>query len=146
MADEGFAGKIGSLLKWLITSQWKSAFRDELSLACQWMEGDTPAVSLMGVFWCQELAVESKPLTMQDIVEVYVQWIQEQGVEPDVAMVDEFTQIAQDPGRVRELEALITPMYPQLKPARIAKAAKQIYADGVAELPVPYVAKNIPER
>jgi hypothetical protein len=139
--DEATAGKIGTLLKWLIKNQWGSAFGQEVELLGQWMEGDTPAVSILGVFWRRENALELKKVTEADVLGMLAQRMPE--------VTDETLQYVQDllmfSEREPELIQLVLGLFPEVTEKRARRIARDLYRSGEAEFPSPYVRYNVPE-
>jgi hypothetical protein len=147
-ADEAFAGRIGNLVKWLIKNQWGPDYMTELELLANWMEGDTPALSMLGVFWSTELAVESREVSSQTVLEQYIEAVAPQiGEAPDILeqAAAEMQAVFMDPNRIEEAAALLTGLYPNLTPKAARRAVRDIAEKGAAKLPVPYVRRNIPE-
>jgi hypothetical protein len=145
--DESFAARITMLVKWLIKSQWGPDYLTELELLSQWMEGDTPAVSELGVFWRQELAVENREVTRETIMAEYLERLAP-AMEDEAAadgVLQELQALLMNPSRIDEVTAILEALYPNLIGRRAKTAAKRLLEDGYVDVPVPYVRRNIPE-
>jgi hypothetical protein len=146
--DARQAAAISNLLRWLVNNQWGEAYRAELELLGQWMEGDTPAVAICGVWWKRELAVQPREVTLEDVMEAYRERLEamaEETGEDVEGAAEELVDVMTSPGRQEEFEALLTGLYPQFDAKRIRKAVRELQEDGTTELPMPYVCGNYPE-
>lgn len=148
-SDNSQSRKMQAVLRWLRKSQWGDAYRREIELAAQWMEGDTPAISLMGVFWAEEKAVELREISTAELlnqyIELVVQQAQAQGEQLDPALANDYIDILQNPARSEEAAAMVSTLYPELKPARVTQVVKDLYLNGTAQFPVSYTRKKFPE-
>ncbi len=145
--DEGFAARITMLVKWLIKSQWGPDYLTELELLSQWMEGDTPAVSVLGVFWRQELAVENREVTRETIMADFLRMMEPAGMDEasvDAALAD-LQMMLMSAARMDEVSGVLEALYPNLAGRRARTAAKRLIDTGSVDVPVPYVRRNIPE-
>jgi hypothetical protein len=145
--DEAFAGRIGMLVKWLIKSQWGPDYLAELELLSQWMEGDTPALAVLGVFWREEMAVENREVTRESIMAQYMELAAPALQNEDAinAAMMELQALLTDPNRGEEIQTILTGLYPNLTGRRAKDAVQELTAAGKVNVPVPYVRRNIPE-
>jgi hypothetical protein len=142
--DDGFAGRMTHLLRWLIRNQWGDQYRRELELAAQWMEGDTPALSFLGVFWQQERALENRTITKPDLLGLYLDFLRQQGQEVDPDTINELVEIVENPAREEDLAGLISGLHPNLTQRRVNAVIKGLQENGEAQFPVEYVRVNLP--
>lgn len=145
--DEALAGRIGMLVKWLIKSQWGPDYLQELELLAQWMEGDTPAVAVLGVFWTEEHAVENRQVTRESIMAEYLQRLAPALTDPATmeAAAGDLQQLLMDPARTEEVQGILTALYPNLTGRRARQATAELISEGEVDVPVPYVRRRIPE-
>ncbi len=144
--DEAVAGKIGTMLKYVIHTIWGREYRRNLEVIANYMEADYPAAGLMEVYWHRERGLRYETIDAYGLIQLYYQFAQSM---PEEANSDEFMEdlfdIVENPARAEDLKGLIQAVHPTLKASRLNKLAKQFYAEGIAEFPVPYIKENNPQ-
>jgi len=136
--DDGFAGRMGTLAKWLVRSQWGAEYGRQIELLAQYMEGDQPGAAVMMVDWSREIALEMREATQEDVIMLAVQF----GAAPEDAA--DLADIVRNPGRVDELAAMLKMMAPGAREKTLKKAAAELQAFGKATFPAPYMRINMP--
>lgn len=139
--DENKAGKIWAMLKWLKDNKWGSDFRDQIELLCQYVEGDTPAAALLWVDWVREKGVQLQDIDSDGLVTLLTDEMGE--AMTDDLLVDTFKML-NDPLRQSELVALLIKTFPNLSRGTANKIAISLRENNKAEIPLPYLKKNIP--
>lgn len=139
--DEGRAGKLTTLVRWLIKNQWGNDYRSELELLAQWMEGDTPGLAVLGVFWHEERALSRKTVTREDVLAELMggqEAGQEMAGEPappdpmELAMLFELTEMRDT------LAAILMGLYPTLTRKQAKRTANALQTEGEADIPAEY--------
>lgn len=141
--DGARAAKMRTLLRYYITAKWKDYDR-QLELAAQYLEGDSPGVAIMGVYWKRERALRNSTVTPEDIALIYMNSMQEAGQQMDEGMVDYLMEILGDEAFSDELAGIVNAIHPQMKMSRVNKVVKALYTEGEAEFPEPYMRVNMP--
>jgi hypothetical protein len=139
--DTNAAARIETLIQWLIRNQWGSDYRRQCKLLAWWQEVDTPAGSVCMVDWEREFSIRLTRVTPEDVIGLYLAQVGQQATEEDAASA---AQIVYNWGREADLVALLQSLYPDMRPARAKKAAKQLYEEGEAEIPEKYAKVNMP--
>jgi len=142
-SDGGRAGKLRTLLRYLIRNLWDD-YERQISLIGQYMEGDDPGVGVMGVYWRRERALKSSVIVPEDLILIYVQAMQEAGLEINEEQVDYLIGLFESEENAEELKELVRFIHPQMERQRVNKVVKELYADGEAEFPEPYIRENTP--
>ena len=140
--DMRTAGKIGNLLRWLIKTQWKMDYRRECELLAQYVEGDSPGVGLMMVWWHEGTCLERRKLSAAELVQTLAEYAAE---DLDEETLSDWMMIASDPKRIVELKELIGSLFPHLNERRLGDIAKALYADGEGYFPMPYSKNPMPK-
>lgn len=143
--DGRSAGKVETLLKWLIRNQWGSKFRRTVELLAQYMLGDSPGGAVMGVVWRSERALQPKRVTRDMLLDEYANALAGLGVEITEDGLAAAAAIMEDPRRREEVKDIIRAMLPHLKERRVSELARRLNEDGEAVIPVPYVKPGLPE-
>jgi hypothetical protein len=140
-SDDGLAGKLSILLRWLIRSKWGAEYRRTTELLAQYCEGDSPAAAVAFVDWHAERALEKRTITAQDLILLFAQWA------PNVteAMIAELADVVTNPLRIDELTAMVGQIVPGMRIKRMRDIAQQILETGTAEFPAPYYRENGPK-
>lgn len=140
-SDTGGASRIETLIGWLIRNQWGSDFRRQIELLAWWQEVDSPAGAICMVDWEREFSIRMTKATPDELVGLYLAAIGPQATDADGA---DAAQIVYSRLREPDLIAMLQALYPDLRPARAAKAARQIYDERQAEIPEKYARVNMP--
>lgn len=144
--DEALAGKIGTLVKYVIRNVWGRQYRRNLEIISNYMEADYPAAGLMEVYWRRERGIRYETIDAYSLVNIYYQFAQNLPEDANTdAFVDDLLDVVENPDRAEDLKQLIGMIHPHLKAGRLNKLVRQFYADGVAEFPVPYIRENSPQ-
>lgn len=140
MGDDDYAGRMQTLLKWVIKNHFGSDYRREIIKVAQFQEGDSPAVGFLGVWWKQEMATEMRDLTLQQLAQMLVQTYK---FTPDDLNV--LQQMLMNPDRDAESAQWLQAWQPDLEPDRAKDVVKQLREGGKATFPAPYMRVNLPE-
>lgn len=142
--DESEAGKVSSLVRWLVRNQWGQTYRKNLKLLARWSESDHPAACVCWVDWVTERALEVRRIDAQGLVDWAIEAAAANGTQIAEEDATRIIDLATDPMQIEELQKLMGTLAPQLSDGRIAKAAKELQDKGTTDLPVPYIRKEIP--
>lgn len=140
-SDAAAAGKIKTLIQWLVRNQWGAEWMRQVELAAQYQEGDSPGAAIMWVDWVQERALELKEITPADLAAIVAEMVQGQ-LTPE--MQAEIVDVATNPARAEELQGVLAGVFPDLKPKRIKDVVEQLQTTGRAQFPAPYTRINMP--
>lgn len=143
--DEKAAGKIQTLVRWLIRNQWGSRYRRTIELLGQYMVGDSPGGAMLSVSWKQERMLESRKVTRDSLVETYASALMSLGVEVTEETLAAAAGIIADPARKEEVKDIIRAMLPHLKESRVTQLARALADEGEAMIPVPFTKPGLPE-
>lgn len=136
--DESFAGRMGTVMRWLIRSQWGAEYRRQTELLAQYQEGDSPAAAVALVDWVREVALEMRTVTQEDIILLAAQF----GAGPDDAA--DLADIVRNPGRAEELQGLLQLLTPSATKRTLKRAVEELQANGETTFPAPYIKKDMP--
>jgi len=139
--DHAKAAKVQTMLKWIIRNQLGRAYRRELEKLAQYVEGDAPAVAVMGVFWYQEAALRNRTITIDDIVLEFSRMFEGQLIQEDL---EDLVDLLTNPVREEDAVAFLRELIPILRESRAKKVLKSWRETGTAEFPEPYVRINCP--
>ena len=142
-STDGKAGGYNStLIKWLVKNQWGQKFKRQVELLGNYTYGDSPAGAILWVDWCEEMEVTMETLAVEEFLAKIVEVMPDEPTEEEgQILIDTLT----NPERAIDLRMLLKAHFPQLKPVRINKMVKQLYADGQAEFPLPRVKSAMPD-
>ncbi len=118
--------------------------RTELKRFLEYVHGDSPAASVMGVYWHQETGLRMEEVKLEDLVGLVVQELQKLGVSVSEPEEVELLALLQDASREAEALELFKKYFPRVKPGRAAKAVRQLRTEGVCSIPMPYIRANEP--
>ena len=138
--DGAFAGKMQTLLKWVISSKLGRNFWRELRKIARWEESDEPAGALLGVTWNYETKLERAQVTLDEVVQMFLSTITKptdptDQTDPTYVLMT----CLHDPQMTTQACELLAPLFPNLKPARLKKLVADLRKDNVAIYPKPYV-------
>jgi hypothetical protein len=153
--DERTAAKVSNLMKWLIRNQWGSRYRQELELLAQWMEGDSPALAVLAVWWEEETRLERRKITRDDMLGMLMPEAGRQESEvrdqesgeaqkTDPEMVAQMVDLLLNPLREAELAAMLGMLEPGIPAGRLKTMARELQMDGETVFPAPYTHGRIP--
>ena len=138
LENEDLGHRLSTLLKWFLKNKLGSQYFREIVKLAQYQEADSPAGAILGVWWEQEVQLEMKTLTTQQVAMT----LQQMGVDPS-ALAELEAQMLNPERDDETAEAL-----QQLVPHLTTKRAKQVVADlrdhGQAEFPSPYLKNDHP--
>lgn len=140
-SDANRAGKIKTLLRWMLYNQIGRNFLTELERVLNYAEGDAPATALMGVYWETETALRSETVTQEGLEQVLLGLAESQAVP--VENLQDVLDSFMDPTREMEAAAFLALMVPGVREERALEAVKGIREEGFARFPVPYVKRNM---
>ena len=139
------ASRVTTLLRWLRDTRLARELRHEAELAAQWMEGDDPGVSIVGVYWKQESAIERTEVDQAGLLaQMYPPEVL---ADPQMAQEAQiqFQDILFNPAREEEALTLLGQAYPSAKPPARRRALRELRETGRTLLPTPYVRENRPQ-
>jgi len=140
-ADGAKAGKIKTLVQWLVRNQWGLEWMRQVELLAQYQEGDSPGAAVCMVDWVQERALEVRAISAADLAGIVAEMVQQE-LTPE--MQGEIADLAVNPERAEELQMVLAGIFPAMKPPRIKAVIKQLHATGQATFPAPYTRVNMP--
>jgi hypothetical protein len=136
--DDGFAGRMGTLIRWLVRSQWGAEYRRQVELMAQYAEGDTPGAAVAMVDWVKEIALEIRTVTQEDVILLAAKF----GAGPEDAA--DLADIVRNPARLEELKGLLKMLAPSMTNKTLTKAAEELQAGMETTFPAPYLKVNMP--
>jgi len=141
--DERKAGKVHTLLNWIIRNKWGAHWRRTVELLAQYQTHDTPAGAVCMVDWVQERCLQSREVTAQDLAESFFEFYADgQPTEEDAA---ELLDMLSNPARMEDRVAFLLSMVSTIAPARARKMAEEIGETGRTTFPMPYLKANEPQ-
>lgn len=146
--DANFAGKLVTLLRWIIKNVWGDAYRRNNKLAANYLFGDSPAAAVAYVDWMFEEGLEYRTIRADEALAAIVQNAAAQGGSEDPLILEQimvqanimFTDPAQRDMLADALEAIL----PDVPRTRRRKVAKDLQENMEAQYPARYVRKNEP--
>jgi len=137
--NAGLGHKLGTVLNWMLANKLGADYVRELLRLASYEESDSPACAVLGVWWDQEPALESKTLTLQDLATLLVQTY---GLDPQAVAALE-AQLY-NPAKDRETADALQQVIEHLTPKRARTMVKELRTDGKAEYPSPYLRRDQP--
>lgn len=166
MPSGGWAAQLQMLLTWVLQNKMGPTYRREMKKLLQYIFGDAPAGAVMGVYWDQATGLEMKTLSVDELIEMAMQSLQEMqaqtagGASPAAAAAPEVAgtpagesaaaadsmlrDLIADPERAELAVLLLRKYFKWLQPARARKVLAELRAGGEAKFPVPYLKRNEP--
>jgi len=145
--DLEMGGRMSIILKWVTNNALGNKYRKELKKIAQWQEGDVPAGAVMGVYWYDEVALENKTVTIEDIAQMLLAKLQQspeaQNVTPQEFM-KELDLLIQNKTEEEKLGKMLLESSPHLSDARIKKIINELRETGQAVYPSPYTKTQTP--
>lgn len=138
LKKEGFAGRIQTLLKWVIDNQLAGEYYREITKLAQFQEADSPAGAVLGVFWLQENSLKMTKMNLQAIGQALVQHGMSQ---EDIAGLE---AMLYDEARDNESVVFLTSLVPEITKKRAGIMVKKLRKSGEAEFPQKYLKENRP--
>ena len=136
--DGAFAGKMHTLLKWVISSKLGRNFWRELRKIARWEESDEPAGALLGVTWNYETKLERAQVTLYEVIQMWLEQHQKDPTDP-TDPTQMLMMCLHDPEMSQQACELLGPLFPNLKPTRLKKLVADLRKDDKAIYPKPYV-------
>lgn len=135
--------KMQTLLRWLMRSQLGKDLRAQLILTAQYMLGDSPGASILGVYWCEETAIGMETVKAADIAQAVGKAALASGsvrTHQDAQRAgQELQAIFNDPNREDDLMELLRQYVGDaVTKERLRDMVKQMRETGEAEFPMPY--------
>lgn len=131
--------KLTTLMNWVIANKLGAEYIRELLRLANYLEGDSPAAAVLGVWWDQEPALELKTITLDDLRQALVQTF---GLAPEqVAELE--TQLYNPANDATTAEAL-RELVDHLSPRRARTMVKELRETGSAQYPCPYLRRDQP--
>lgn len=141
--DNSAAARIGTLVKWLIRNQWGNQYRRTIELLAWWQEVDTPAGAIAFVDWEREVGIRPRRLTPDDVIAEHLATLA-QTAQPTPEDAAEIAQVVFNPIRQADLAAVLRGLFPDLKPGRSERAARELQENGQTTIPEKYARTNLP--
>lgn len=143
--DNSAAGRIGTLVKWLVRNQWGAQWRRTVELLAWWQETDTPAGAIAQVDWMREVGIRPRKLAPEDVIAGHLASLQTDTYRPTPDDAAEIAQVVYNPIRQPDLATVLRNLFPDLKPARAERAAREIQEKGQTTIPEKYARTNMPQ-
>lgn len=137
ITDAGWAAKIRTLLKWILRVQMGRQYRKELEKLAQWMEGDTPAAALMGVYWVEETGLESKSMDLEQFVITTATMVGGDPAALDEDLMADVTDMVLNENREEEAIAVVQ-LVLSVRKGRARSILSSWRGGEMAEFPQPY--------
>lgn len=137
--NEPLGQKLTTLLRWVIKNKLGGQYFREIVKLAQYQEADSPAGAIAGVCWDQEVALELRTLTLEEIVQTLVQTY---GL--DATHFANLDAQLMNPDKDAETAQALQQLVPHLSDRRAKDVVKQLREDGHAEFPAPYLKVNQP--
>ena len=118
--------------------------RVEMQRFLQYVNGDSPAACMMGVYWHQETGLRMQDVTIDDLVQQVMQQMQQTGAQAGEQEAEAIKGLFQDPAQEETALKLFENYFPKVKPARAQKAVKMLRKTGECSIPMPYLRVNEP--
>lgn len=131
--------KLTTLLNWTLANKLGAEYVRELLRLANYLESDSPAAAVLGVWWNQEPALEMKTLTLE---ELSAELVQTYGLPPE--QLAELEAALYNPDRDAETAESLLALIDHITPKRARAMVKQLREDGRAEYPCPYLRKDQP--
>lgn len=131
--------KLTTLLTWVLQNKLGADYPRELLRLANYIQGDSPAVGVLGVWWNQEPALELKTITLQEMAQTLMQTY---GLPPE--RVAELEVMLMNPDRDAETAEALRGVVDHISPRRARKMVKQLRETQSAEYPSPYLRKDEP--
>jgi len=142
--DLMLGAQMNTVLKWVLRNQLGNSFRRELKKIAQWQEGDTPAGSVLGVYWKHEVALEMGTMNIDELIMALVERAKKEGLGQE-AIAQEIPNMMNNPHEEANLVTMIRQIAPHVKEARAKKMLKELKETGIARFPTPYVKESVPK-
>lgn len=131
--------KLTTLLHWVLANKLGADYVRELLRLCNYIEGDSPAAAVMGVWWNAEPALELKTITLEELKQELLQTF---GLAPErlAELEAALYNPANDEMNAEALQGIID----HITPARACTMVKELRESGRAQYPCPYLRKDQP--
>lgn len=144
--DLELGARMSTILKWVTNNALGNEYRRELTKVAQWQEGDVPAGCLMGVYWYDESALETKQVSVEDIGMLLFQTMSADNQQiSQEQFFEELRILIENKGEEERLSGMLRQTAPHLTDQRITKIIKQLRETGTAEYPSPYIKTQTPK-
>jgi hypothetical protein len=131
--------KLSTLMNWVIANKLGAEYVRELLRLANYVQADSPAVGVLGVWWNQEPALELKTITMQELAATLVQTY---GLPPE--RVAELEAMLMNPDRDKETAEALMEVVDHISAKRARKMVKELRETQQADYPCPYLRKDEP--
>jgi hypothetical protein len=145
LRQEGFAGRMQTLLKWVLNNQLAGEYYREITKLAQFQEADSPAGAVLGVYWWQEYGLKITTMTLPQIVQVLTGSPSQGGFGLDPAELPALEAMLMDPQRDGESAEFLAQLVPEVTKSRARKMVKQLRETQSAEFPQKYLKCNRPK-
>lgn len=142
--DEVFAGKLSTLVRYLINGPWRRSWRPTLRLLSRFQEADQPALAFCYCDWARERALEIRTIKPLDLVDLYVERAKEHGTEVNPEQAQAIVDLCSFPEMQDQLTQFLLTLAPQLSEARARKSARELTEKGETIFPMPYLLQDAP--
>lgn len=136
---QALGAKLTTILNWVLANKLGAEYVRELVRLCNYVEGDSPAAAVLGVWWDQEPALELVTVTLE---ELKAELLQTFGLPPEqVAQLE--AQLYQ-PERDAETAELLETLLDHITPKRARTMVRELRTGGQAQYPRPYLRRDQP--
>lgn len=147
--DAHFAGKLKTLLRYVIKNVWGQNYRRQMKLSANYMYADSPGAAIAFVDWSFEEGLEYRTITAEEALMQIVENASQQALdmqEPGVLeeIIAQANVLFIDESRRSDLAAAMSVVLPEVQPTRLRAVAKDLQKTGEAKYPARYVKKNEP--
>lgn len=142
ITDQAKAGKIRTLLKWVLQNQLGRRWWREIKKLTQYVLGDSPAVGFLGIWWNKDVALRARIIAPEDVVTALAEmW----DIPEDDPATAELMATLLEPAREEQAATFLAALVVGMEPARARKILATWRAGESAEFPEPYVRVNVPK-
>jgi hypothetical protein len=138
LSDEGLAGRLRTLLNWLLRNGLGRSWWLELNRLCQSMVGDSPAVGVLGVFWEQKTGLRSREIGAEEF-EALLPEVFDTDAERARELME--TQILNEAAEGQAAE-FVRGLIPTMEDKRARRILRAWRKGEKAQFPEPYVRSN----
>lgn len=146
--DANFAGKLVTLLRWVIKNVWGDAYRRNNKLAANYMFGDSPGAAAAYVDWIFEEGLEYRSIRADEALATIVQNASAQAGTNDPMVFEQIMVQANlmftDPSQRDMLADALETILPDVPRQRRRKVAKDLQENMEASYPARYIRRNEP--
>lgn len=140
LLKEGTAGRMETILKWVIDNQLAGEYFREITKLAQFQAADSPAGAVLGVFWQQEYGLKMTQIALPDLEKLLVT---QYGLNQ--SELGALEAMLNDPGRDKESAEFLEQLVPQVTTKRARRMVKELRETQKTEFPEKYLRVNRPK-